>query len=65
MNSDLSQLAESELIDLNRRIVERLRMIRQVHARAKMMEFSTASVSGSRQICARSRACWCVVTKNQ
>jgi len=29
---DLSQLTEAELIDLNRRIVERLRMIRQVHA---------------------------------
>ena len=39
MNIDLSQLAESELIDLNRRIVERLRMIRQVHAHLKMMEF--------------------------
>ena len=40
MNIDLSQLTESELIDLNRRIVERLRMIRQVHAHVKMMEFS-------------------------
>lgn len=40
MKIDLSQLTESELIDLNRRIVERLRMIRQVHAHVKMMEFS-------------------------
>lgn len=37
---DLSLLTESELVDLNRRIVERLRMIRQVHAHVKMMEFS-------------------------
>ena len=39
MRIDLSQLTESELIDLNRRIVERLRMIRQVHAHVKMLEF--------------------------
>lgn len=39
MKIDLSQLTESELIDLNRRIVERLRMIRQVHAHVKMLEF--------------------------
>ena len=40
MNFDLSQVTECELIDLNRRIVERLRMIRQVHAHVKRMEFS-------------------------
>jgi len=39
MKIDLSQLTESELVDLNRRIVERLRMIRQVHAHVKMLEF--------------------------
>ncbi len=40
MKIDLSSLTESELIDLNRRIVERLRVIRQVHAHVKMLEFS-------------------------
>ena len=39
MRIDLSSLTESELVDLNRRIVERLRMIRQVHAHVKMLEF--------------------------
>jgi len=40
MEIDLSLLSETELIDLNNRIIERLRMIRQVHAHVKMMEFS-------------------------
>jgi hypothetical protein len=40
MRIDLSQLTEAELVDLNRRIVERLRMIRQVHAHVKMLEFT-------------------------
>lgn len=40
MTIDLSQLTEAELVDLNRRIVERLRMIRQVHAHVRMLEFS-------------------------
>jgi hypothetical protein len=40
MRIDLSQLTEPELVDLNRRIVERLRMIRQVHAHVKMLEFT-------------------------
>jgi hypothetical protein len=40
MRIDLSQLTESELVDFNRRIVERLRMIRQVHAHVKMLEFT-------------------------
>jgi hypothetical protein len=40
MKIDLSQLTEPELVDLNRRIVERLRMIRQVHAHVKMLEFT-------------------------
>jgi len=40
MEIDLSLLSETELIDLNNRIIKRLRMIRQVHAHVKMMEFS-------------------------
>jgi len=37
INIDL--LTESELVDLNHRIVERLRMIRQLHAHKAMLEF--------------------------
>ena len=40
MRIDLSQLTEAELVDLNHRIVERLRMIRQVHAHVRMLEFA-------------------------
>lgn len=39
MRIDINQLSESELVDLNRRIVERLRMIRQVAAHVQMLEF--------------------------
>ncbi len=40
MEIDLSLLTESELVDLNNRIVELLRMIRQVHAHVKMLEYA-------------------------
>ena len=36
---NINQLSEPELVDLNRRIVERLRMIRQVQAHVCMLEF--------------------------
>lgn len=39
MNIDISTLSEAELIDLNRRIVARLRLMRQVNAHVKMLEF--------------------------
>ena len=39
MNINIDQLTEAELIDLNRRIIERLRMLRQIHAHVQMMEF--------------------------
>jgi hypothetical protein len=39
MRIDINQLTEAELIDLNRRIVERLRMIRQMQAHVRMLEF--------------------------
>ena len=40
MKIDIDRLTESELIDLNHRIVERLRFLSSMHAHAEMMEFS-------------------------
>jgi hypothetical protein len=39
MKINIDQLTESELVDLNRRIVERLRMLHQMHAHVRMLEF--------------------------
>lgn len=39
MMIDIDRLTESELIDLNHRIVARLRFIRQLDAHATMLEF--------------------------
>jgi hypothetical protein len=36
---DIDHLTEPELVDLNRRVVERLRLIRQLHAHKAMLEF--------------------------
>jgi hypothetical protein len=40
MTIDIDQLSEDELIDLNHRIVARLRLLREVDAHATMLEFS-------------------------
>ena len=40
MRPNIDQLTESELIDLNQRVVERLRMIRQMQAHVRMLEFT-------------------------
>lgn len=40
MKIDIDQLTESELRDLNRRIVERLRFLQQMRAHATMLKFS-------------------------
>ena len=40
MAIDSDQLTEAELIDLNRRIVERLRFLHQLRAHATMLKFS-------------------------
>lgn len=37
---DIDRLSEAELVDLNRRIVERLRLLRQVQAHRQMLEFT-------------------------
>lgn len=39
MPIDIDQLSESELIDLNHRIVARLRFLREMDAHASMLEF--------------------------
>lgn len=40
MTINIDKLTEVELVDLNRKIVERLRMIRQLKAHTHMMNFS-------------------------
>ena len=39
MTIDISQLSEEDLVDLNHRIVERLKFLEQARAHAKMLEF--------------------------
>lgn len=39
MRVDIDKLTESELIDLNNRIVERLRLLHQMRAHAQMLDF--------------------------
>jgi len=39
MPIDIDSLTESELIDLNHRVVARLNFLRQLHAHASMLEF--------------------------
>lgn len=39
MKIDIDKLTEAELIDLNNRIVERLRFLTQMRAHAQMLEF--------------------------
>ena len=41
MTIDIDQLTEAELIDLNRRIVERLRFLHQMRAHATMLTLSS------------------------
>ena len=40
MNIDIDTLSEHDLIDLNRRIIERLRILQQMRAHKRMMAFS-------------------------
>jgi hypothetical protein len=40
MTIDIDKLSEEELIDLNNRIVQRLRMLAQMRAHGAMMKFS-------------------------
>ncbi len=40
MNIDIDKLTEAELVDLNRRVVERLRFLHQMRAHRQMLNFS-------------------------
>ena len=40
MKIDIDRLTEAELIDLNNRIVERLRLLHQMRSHAEMLEFA-------------------------
>jgi hypothetical protein len=40
MNIDISKLSEAELIDLDNRIVERLRFLREMRSHEQMLQFS-------------------------
>lgn len=40
MDLDLANLTEEELIELNRRIIERIRLLRQARCRDSMVEFN-------------------------
>ena len=44
MKIDIDRLSEEELIDLNNRVVERLRFIRQAHAHHAMLQFRIGEV---------------------
>ena len=39
MSINIDKLSEEELIDLNHRIVERLRFLNQMHAHSQMLDF--------------------------
>ena len=39
MTIDIDRLTETELVDLNRRVVERLRLLQQMRAHKQMLEF--------------------------
>jgi hypothetical protein len=40
MKTDIDALSEAELVDLNNRIVARLRFLREMRSHARMLEFS-------------------------
>lgn len=58
MRIDIDQLSEAELIDLNNRIVARLRFLQQMRAHVEMLEFKIGDrVSFALRDKGRSRAC--------
>ena len=58
MKIDIDQLSEAELIDLNNRIVARLRFLHQMRAHVEMLEFKIGDrVSFQPRGRGRSRAC--------
>jgi hypothetical protein len=51
---DIDKLSEAELIDLNHRIVERLRFLSQMRAHSQMLDFKIGDSTGTlrRDYCA-------------
>jgi len=49
MKIDIDKLSEAELVDLNNRIVERLRFLAQMRTRSAMLQFSIGERSHSRR----------------
>jgi len=58
MKIDIDALSESELVDLNHRIVERLRFINQMRAHRDMLEFGIGDRVGSSPIAAAASKAW-------
>jgi hypothetical protein len=46
MNLDLNTLTEAQLLDLNRRIVERIKFLRQARAHQTMLQFAVGERVG-------------------
>ncbi len=57
MKIDITMLSEDEPIDLNRRIVERLRFLSQTHAHHKMLQFKVVIGELQTDTVPRSAAC--------
>ena len=58
MKIDIDRLSEAELIDLNNRIVARLRFLQQMRAHVEMLEFNIGDrAPSSPRNRGRSRAC--------
>ena len=58
MKIDIDKLSEPELIDLNHRIIARLRFVREMRAHAEMLEFRIGERSRfERRDSARSKGC--------
>lgn len=54
MKIDIGSLSEAELVDLNNRIVERLRFLHQARAHERMLEFRIGDrVSFDRRVAGR------------
>jgi hypothetical protein len=53
MKIDIDKLAEKELIDLNHRIVERLKFLESMRAHSEMLEFSVGE-----EVCFSSSWSW-------
>jgi len=56
MTIDIDKLTEAELIDLNHRIVERLRFMQHARAHATMLRFSIEPPRESRRLLSLSQA---------